>query len=305
MAAIVIEGVDGTGKSTLAKLAVEKFGFEYRHLGVPEPGEDLFRTYLNHLIEARSKNIVFDRLHLGEVPYGNIMRGKSLITWDEVRVLNRVLWAGGGHLVVTKVPLGIALTNWRKRHGAEYVDTADRIRQIHEWYDNYLANEGPGSPMVAYDYTSMEGTKVLEFMTRYACNESLEPEVNGSTSPTYLFVGESPAGDYDVAFCSMKKSSGFLNQVLWDAEFQEREMAFVNAFDKDYCPRDLWFLWMDSGRPVVIALGNHAEKLLNDQGVPHLATNHPQFVKRFKAKARKQYVAQLSHWRVVPHDSNF
>lgn len=81
MPTIIIEGIDGAGKSTLFDSIVTKIPKTYdkvlTHKGVPE-FEDPEREYFHQLSWLRSQHfMVADRYHVGELIYGPIYRGKS------------------------------------------------------------------------------------------------------------------------------------------------------------------------------------------------------------------------------------
>src|SRR5688500_988429 len=75
---VIIEGPDGAGKTTLAEHLVKHHGYRYHHEGKPEHVDMLVR-YAEVFLEqtASGQPVVFDRLHLGELVYGNILRGKD------------------------------------------------------------------------------------------------------------------------------------------------------------------------------------------------------------------------------------
>jgi thymidylate kinase len=126
---IVIEGADGTGKTTLAR-EIEKRGWKYVHNGPPPEGISLYDHYTEQILAARGKKVVFDRLHVGELVYGPVMRGKSQITIEEMRLLNRLLFAFNAKIVFCDTDNQTILDNWKKRKTAEYVDTEEKILDI-------------------------------------------------------------------------------------------------------------------------------------------------------------------------------
>ena len=61
---IILEGCDGTGKSTLAKLLADKYGLDICHCTQNDPAD-----YDFYLQTARKENIVWDRHSIGELIY--------------------------------------------------------------------------------------------------------------------------------------------------------------------------------------------------------------------------------------------
>lgn len=74
---IILEGADGTGKSTAARLLSEKLHLKVVH----SPGyiENFFIAALNYHMMFPSEVIVYDRFYFSELVYGPILRGESRV----------------------------------------------------------------------------------------------------------------------------------------------------------------------------------------------------------------------------------
>lgn len=87
---IIIEGIDGTGKTTLAK-KINKLGYEYIHFPHNTEVNDLFAFYSEY---HENKNdmmnkYVLDRSFISEFVYGNAIRNFSRISDNELsRLIN-------------------------------------------------------------------------------------------------------------------------------------------------------------------------------------------------------------------------
>lgn len=91
---IVVEGPDGSGKTTLAHRLAQLRGLRYEHAGPPEEGIDHVRWYLD-----RTGPYVWDRFHLGEETYGACgfsRRG----TWAERERVREHLRSVGAMVIV-------------------------------------------------------------------------------------------------------------------------------------------------------------------------------------------------------------
>jgi hypothetical protein len=66
---IILEGSDGTGKTTAAHKLVGITGWKYEHMGVPPESWDYFYDYLD-LVKPCT---IYDRFHLGGLVYGNLL----------------------------------------------------------------------------------------------------------------------------------------------------------------------------------------------------------------------------------------
>jgi len=98
---IILEGADGTGKTTLAKLICEKLNMEY--VKIPRCSEDEekdgFKFYMKQA-ELVSNNSVVDRFHIGEIVYPELYgdERKPLKIWQQ-HTIERLLQARGTILV--------------------------------------------------------------------------------------------------------------------------------------------------------------------------------------------------------------
>lgn len=92
----IIEGVDGTGKTTYAKrLAYEQHSI-YLHADKPT-GKSWGEEYIKPII---STNMVLDRWHLGEMVWPEIFGRKSLFDEDTFDLCNWMLSKIGTRLIV-------------------------------------------------------------------------------------------------------------------------------------------------------------------------------------------------------------
>lgn len=98
MPIIVLEGPDGSGKTTVAKL------IEAAHPGVYVgvkcgPPEATLSPYLQYCdvlddadaLDLSGKIVVIDRLHLGELVYGPMFRGRSRLSWMQTQAIEERL----------------------------------------------------------------------------------------------------------------------------------------------------------------------------------------------------------------------
>lgn len=102
MALIVIEGIDRTGKSTLAKYYESK-GYEYIHLGPPpkellQPGY-VGPSYLDMILDiiqdSSHKNIVMDRSHYGELVWSAVYNRNPQLSEEDIEILQEIEEASG------------------------------------------------------------------------------------------------------------------------------------------------------------------------------------------------------------------
>lgn len=89
MGHIVIEGLDKTGKSTLARFLSEKTGKPIKKFSNPKPLEDPAVDYAEFVVSAQG--CIVDRMHLSEMAYGPVLRGESTVEENVQRVIEGLL----------------------------------------------------------------------------------------------------------------------------------------------------------------------------------------------------------------------
>lgn len=291
---LILEGPDGSGKTTLADALVQR-GWVKNHFG-PPTSSDLLHTYAKALYDASlsDKNTVFDRLHLGETVYGPILRNRDLLGEVGIRILLRIINGVGGYVVIAMPPYEVAVANWRNRAGELFKDDAV-YRQVYGAYQQIVFSGLHGAPACGtWDYSKVPlaiAIQNIEFVMKY--RSSLPLGIIGSGNPRFLIVGEKANHtDLDLPFVSLTGSSEYLNECLVDAGFGERELAFVNARNLAGKPNQLASAWELIGEPYPILLGKVAKDAFVFTPCGSFIP-HPAYWKRFKAGRRHEYVKML------------
>lgn len=79
---IILEGVDGAGKTTLAKILAEKYGLDICHCTQHDAADyDFYRQTL------RKENVVWDRHTIGELIYPKVFGRKQQIGTEDARLV--------------------------------------------------------------------------------------------------------------------------------------------------------------------------------------------------------------------------
>lgn len=79
---IIIEGCDGTGKTTLAKILADKYGLEIAHCTQHDAADyDFYRQTL------RKENVIWDRHTIGELIYPTIFGRQRQIGTEDARLV--------------------------------------------------------------------------------------------------------------------------------------------------------------------------------------------------------------------------
>ena len=133
---IVLEGADGTGKSTLAAQLATRLAAQQLHLGPPGP-RGAYQECMDAIASSEGRDTVIDRLHWGELIYGPIYRGRSMLEgwgrWD----IDRALTSRGALMVHCDGHNPDVIERVRTR-GDDYVQLKHVPRILGEY--RYVAN---------------------------------------------------------------------------------------------------------------------------------------------------------------------
>lgn len=111
MALIILEGLDRTGKSTIAS-RFEDEGYEVIHFSAPDkkysqPGYT-GPSYLDDIIDliqqASNRDIIFDRSHYGEPLWSQIYNRESLLSEEDMEILREIEDAVGVRRILMHDP---------------------------------------------------------------------------------------------------------------------------------------------------------------------------------------------------------
>lgn len=92
MSLIILEGLDRTGKSTVAEY-YKSIGFELIHLSAPPKGttrDQYLQSMVDIVSSAASKNIVMDRSHWGEMVWPQVYGRKPILTDEDFEILKEL-----------------------------------------------------------------------------------------------------------------------------------------------------------------------------------------------------------------------
>lgn len=323
---IVVEGCDGTGKTTLARKLVAEHDGIYIHNRYHKNIWPFFMATMRWAQRAsQDRLVVVDRHWVSECVYARVYRGGSDVPWD-VRALARV-WARLGALnVVCLPPFNVVIENHKKLKGERdemYEDVrAVAARYAMLWngglippadadYTEQLSELGVSRryDWACYDFTAgtseagfkgarwtlLERLEHVRAMTFQAGLEDFRGELSGNPKVAdVLLVGDrSNATRPNWPFCHHAGSSTFLNKTLHTLRADESFLAFANLHD---CTRTaagaVRLLQACELAGHVVALGGRASTGLAVMKVDHLSVRHPQHARRFDPKGDR-YVNEL------------
>lgn len=317
---VVLEGADGTGKTTLARRLVEDHGAFYIHKRLHA---DMWRHHTAALRLAvrysATRLVVIDRLWISECIYGRTFRQASAYPFT-ARCVDRTLWRFGALTVICSPPLDWTITNFKqlKKTRKEMFTSMEEVAQRyhHLWYGGsrslhpepdyveQLTISGGLAFMrpdfALYDVSSpadredegrayVEGVLLprLAELRRHRREKELDPAFHnlaGAIGPDCsLLVGDelgNPDSPVRWPFYANVGSPRYLAKTLHQLGVDETRIALANAHDPGFG----YVLNLAATRVKrIVALGREAERTL-EKHKPHkpiIHVRHPQHARRF------------------------
>jgi len=161
---IIVEGIDGVGKSSVSSFLEEK-GYQIHHLRYDEKTEEGF----NKLLIQDKGNLVLDRGFITEVVYGPVLRNYSRI--DE-EALKRIVdkYSRKKAIIIYLSALKEDLLERRKEHLEDYEMLQRYYEELHSRYEMEMKKIEPFLPIFKINTSkeSKESTqiKTYEFIRR-------------------------------------------------------------------------------------------------------------------------------------------
>jgi hypothetical protein len=313
---ILLEGVDGGGKSSLAA-AVKKHWDEGHasaaqvvHTGPPDPYDRCVHTEYELQLDEHSERvmspnqlIILDRWHVGDVVYARYRPDKQP-RFSPAGMLHceMTLSSLGAVKVICSPPLEIVEKRVVDR-GDDYIDHFD-LPRIHAEYLEHGARYG-------YLFTSgfENDSWLLPHLLKTAASQASRARdlaaasagtYTGALFPDVLIAGDElggtpeaqeKRGGFTRPFTPVAKtgSSGWLMAAVHQAGF----LTSAGLVNVNHPGVDVPVIAELNPRSRWVALGARASVALNGHGVTHSRVAHPQFCKRFRHSFFDEYVSDL------------
>ena len=146
---VVLEGCDGTGKTSLATTLAAQHGYSMVHSGRTPDDVDLLARYRSIL--AIPGKIVLDRSFISELVYGPLQYGRSRLTASDAAQMALLVAARGGVLVHLTGRAESIVARLRARDGS--APPLERICALTDAYRIVFAALTGTAPIITADTT--------------------------------------------------------------------------------------------------------------------------------------------------------
>lgn len=134
---IILEGCDGTGKTTLAKILADKYGLDICHCTQHDASDyDFYRQTL------RKENVVWDRHTIGELIYPKVFGRKQNIGTEDARLILHYAKQEGVKVLVLTADMPTLLERLNGRQTPEHPSIMENLDYIDNEFRFYAEQYG-------------------------------------------------------------------------------------------------------------------------------------------------------------------
>lgn len=149
---IIIEGADGSGKSSLARTLHRQTNWLLIHRSQPKDKQDKQRMMDEYLdLIWKGEDVIFDRSWYSEMVYGPIMRDESVISYEQMHTLEIALTLHGALIIYCEDDLDILWERCQER-GEDYVTSKETLKQVCDGYERLFKKTTHYIPIVTYNW---------------------------------------------------------------------------------------------------------------------------------------------------------
>lgn len=317
MARIIIEGMNGVGKTTLANKLAKELGYTYlKDDRKNQKEKDGLKLY-HALVQRLPDNVILDRFHLGEYVYPRLHQDgrKGLEFWEQ-HLLERLMNALKYILIYVEADQDFVEKTYKTR-GEDSLTIDQTIAErclFNQVFDKtllikikYNVVNDPFDKLVnaikiAINIIAEKSLLALKFQS---CGNLVDPKI--------MLVGDrinenKYRKDLAIhAFSSCTGSSAFLHKVLEEVCDESRLAKdifyFTNAFKYGKnIEQNVSLLFQELciyDNKKIICLGNASSNFLTKLGIKHFKISHPSYIKRFAFNIH-DYAMGL--WRAISYE---
>ena len=293
---IIIEGIDGVGKTTLAKNIC--CDLNYNYIKENKPLYEGFNYYCDRSLQLSFYDVV-DRFHLGEFVYPNLKKdGRKPIKFWRQNIIERSLQTLQTIVILVDADDDF-IENVYNTRGEDYVDSSEI--GITRALFNKAFNK---SILIKKKFNTCNDSyeELLNFIKENQNYQNLyKYEFLGNINSDIMLIGERYAdntfiGNNKKAFFADINSSLYLHKALYLSPENGNHYitnAFkTNLFNFNECAIKEEIKIVQP--KIIIALGNKVSSFLKVLNISHKKIPHPQYWRRFKYKNIKEYSKLLN-----------
>lgn len=279
MAGVIVEGVDGAGKTTLIRYLRDHTFWPVCHVVQP------YEPNVPQMLElAACAPVIFDRFHLSPVVYGEVLReGPELDRYD-LWGIEGFLKGRGYELIWCDTSVNTMVNNNRKeeqlweltREGevvaklsSAYAKTFSRSELSKHFY-NYEAQH-PGSTLGLATTELPLGIQGTGYPTIWIVGDEKQQTREGVME--YLPFYTPHVGDQLLSGTLLQRS---MDKLGWDWRWVAMSNSAINGA---VVPLREWYNLLEPS--IVISLGGEAAERLDRAEIPNHRVAHPQYRRRF------------------------
>jgi hypothetical protein len=258
----------------------------------PPTGESILEQYLKPLEDRLAilsdgiRSVVLDRWHIGELVYGPLLRGKSLLTEQQADYIDMVMQTFGAAFFHVTAPLNILEDRYDMR--GDGLIKRDQLAIIMDHYIRIFAARphwAMCTPSLGQSIPWKQGTRTILPAPRAG-------QYIGPMRPKVLLLGDKRNDKrFIFPFVPERASSGhWLMGAMHAAKVNHMDVGLMNACEAT--PLELGTQWEQLGKPPVVCLGRNAERawrFVGDWTEQDFYLNHPQFERRFHYTSMARY----------------
>jgi len=129
---IILEGCDGTGKTTLAKVLADKYSLDICHCTAYDPTDfDFYKQ------TARKENVIWDRHTIGELIYPEVFDREGQMSPEDVRIVLGYFRENGGKIFILTADNNIIKERLSSRSISEASKIVNQIEFINNKFKFY------------------------------------------------------------------------------------------------------------------------------------------------------------------------
>lgn len=292
---IILEGVDKSGKTTLANELAVRYKLPIKHFGIPIPGSDPCKDYSSEMRYVYEPAI-YDRFLYGELVYSKVKKRETTMNTHGFYCLDMML-ASVPHVVIWCRPEWEEVQRRLLLEPDGYVNIGE-ARQIYEEYDERMYDLAAN--VVMYDGTNKD--TVIKACDQVMDKKAWETFLHwkhqgmpgiGTLNPDILIVGEryNFAAKYQITFWS--KSGAYLFDAFRDLGISFKKLHFTNSISPQLTQITKEQIKLLNPR-VILPLGNVSQtvvKVATNQMWPRIP--HPSYYSRFRSGDARSYALLL------------